>query len=227
MTRRISTLCLLVVATLTIGCVNTATKQQSYPAMYGEQKPLSILVVPSINESTAANAGDLLNVTVAQPFANHGYYVFPVPVVSEIFEREGVIEGTQIKGMPTSIFRKNFDADAVLFMTIESWDKNYMLVAGSVAVQIEYVLLSTDTNEILWSYEETVVVDTSGSTGNIIADLIVTAISTAVTDYVPVARRVHEIALGAMPHGEYHPRSGLDMEDKSVIVAKKESAVIE
>jgi hypothetical protein len=41
--------------------------------MYTDKKPLSILVVPAINESTAADAADLLNVTVAQLFTNQGY----------------------------------------------------------------------------------------------------------------------------------------------------------
>lgn len=209
------------------GCAQMGTKHDAFPEMYGPKQPVSILVVPAINESTAADAGDLLNVTVSQPFANHGYYVFPIPIVQEIFKREGVVEGTQIKGIPTSMFRNNFGADSVLFLTIENWDKNYAILAGNVSVQIEYVLLSTDTNEILWSYEQNVVVDTSGSTGNIFADLIVTAISTATTDYVPVAAQVHAAATQALPFGKYHPRDDLDGNEKSVQLARKDNALNE
>jgi len=195
--------------------------------MYGEKKPLTILVVPAINESTAADAGDLLNVTVTQPFTNHGYYVLPMPIVASIFKNEGILEGTQLKGLPTEIFKNNFGADAVLFMTIESWDKNYAVLAANVTVGIEYVMLSTTTNEVLWSYEQVVVVDTSGSSGNIFADIIATAISTGLTDYSVVARQVHAEAVKALPFGNYHPRSGADGAERTVILAKKEGALAE
>jgi hypothetical protein len=201
------------------------TKRDAYPAMYTDKKPVSILVVPAINESTAADAGDLLNVTVAQPFTNHGYYVLPLPIVYEIFKREGVLEGTQIKGIPTALFKQNFGADAVLFMTIENWDKNYIVIAGNVTVGIEYVLLSTETNEVLWSYDQKVVVDTSSSSGNILVDLVATAISTAAADYVPVAAQVHEVATQSMPFGKYHPKSGLDGDVKSVSLKAKDAAL--
>lgn len=219
------TLVLLVAMT---GCASgpqMAAKRDAYPMMYTDKKPVSIVVVPAINESTAADAGDLLNVTVAQPFDNQGYYVLPVPIVADIFKREGVLEGTQVRGIPTSIFKKNFGADAVLFMTIKNWDKHYAVLAGNVTVGISYVLLSTESNEVLWSYDQKVVVDTSGSSGNIIADLISTAISTAAAKYVLVAARVHQQAVGSMPFGKYHPRSGQDGDVKSVNLQAQEMAL--
>jgi hypothetical protein len=209
------------------GCVQMGTKQDAYPSMYTDKKPATIVVVPAINESTAADAGDLLNVTVAQPFTNHGYYVLPMPIIADIFRKEGIIEGSQIKGMPTSVFKENFGADAVLFMTIESWDKNYAVLAANVSVGIEYVLLSTTTDEVLWSYEQLVVVDTSGSSGNLLADVISTALSTGLTDYSVVARQVHAEAVKALPLGKYHPRSGTDGAEKTVILEKKEAALAE
>ena len=212
---------------LVSGCAEMGTKQDSYPSMYTASKPVSILVVPAINESTAADAGNLLNATVTQPFTNQGYYVIPMPIVTEIFRNEGVIEGTQIKGLPAQLFKKNFGADAVMFMTIESWDKNYAVLAANVSVGIEYVLLSTTTNEVLWSYEQLVVVDTSGGSGNLIADIISTAVATGMTDYALVARQVHAQAVTAMPFGKYHPRSGQDGLDKSVVIAAKEGALAE
>jgi len=218
---------MLAVATLS-GCaqVQMGTKRDAYPLMYTEQKPVSVLVVPAINESTAADAGDLLNVTVAQPFANHGYYVLPVPIAADIFKREGILEGTQLKGVPTRLFKENFGADAVLFLTIRNWDKTYLVLAANVSVGIEYVMLSTETNEVLWSYDQVVVVDTSGSSGNLLADVISTAISTAMTEYVPVAQQVHARAVQSLPFGNYHPRSGQDGDMKSVNLASKERPLV-
>ena len=205
----------------------TLTKRDAFPSMYGTNKPLSMVVVPAINESTAADAGDLLNVTVAQPFANHGYYVMPVSIVSDIFRSEGVIDGTQMKGVPTKIFKDSFGADSVLFLTINQWETNYIVIAGNVTVGIEYVLLSTETNEILWSYQHSLVIDTSGSSGNVFVDILATAINTAATDYIPIAAQVHMNAVKAMPYGAYHPQTGLDGDVKSVSQEAQQGALAE
>ena len=221
-------LTILLLAIQLSACVQTGTKGDEYPLMYSDAKPVSIVIVPAINETTAADAGDLLYATVTQPFANHGYYVLPVPIVADIFRREGVLEGGQIKGMSMQLFKDNFGADSVLFMTITEWDKNYAVIAANVTVNIEYVLQSTTTNEILWSYQQRIVLDTSGSSGNILVDMIATAITTAATDYVPIASQVHTTATNAaLPYGEYHPRSGADRDQKTVLTAAKAAALSE
>ena len=202
------------------------TKIEAYPLMYTPNKPVSMIIVPAINETTAADAGSLLNVTVSQPFANHGYYVMPVPIIADIFNSEGILDGQQAKSIPPSLFKEKFGADSVMFMTIEEWDKNYAVLAGNVTVGIEYVLMSTETSAILWSYEQRIVIDTTSSSGNIFADLVATAISTASTKYIPIASKVHQTAVVAMPYGGYHPNSGTDGAVKSVKIEAKENALI-
>jgi hypothetical protein len=207
------------------GCAETQMRKDAFPEMYTSQQPKTIVVVPAINMSTAADAGDLLNVTVAQPFSDQGYYVLPMPIVQNIFQQEGVIVGEQVRQIPVSVFRDNFGADAVLFLTIKEWDKNYIVISANVSVAIEYELVSTDTGEKLWGYDEKIVLDTSGSTGFILTDLIATAITTALTDYVSVAYQVHGVALGSMPVGSYHPQHGKDGEVKAVLKSKNTLAV--
>ena len=113
-------------------------------------------------------------------------------------------------------------------MTIEEWEKNYAVLAANVTVGIEYVLLSTETNEVLWSYKQRVVLDTSGSSGNILADLIATALTTAATDYIPIAAQVHQIATtAALPLGRYHPKHRLDSSQRTVLEEAKAAALQE
>lgn len=217
----------LLMLSLVTGCATTpiGTRAEAFPSMYTEKKPTSMLVVPAVNNSTAADAADLLNVTVAQPFVDHGYYVFPMPLITEIFQREGVIEGAQARSLPMSVFRKNFGADSVLFLTIDEWDKNYVVIAASITVGIRYVLVSTDSSEVLWSYRQKVVIDTSSSSGIPVIDLITTAISSAVADYVPVAAQVHAQAVQGLPFGQYHPKSGSDGALKTVDLSARDSAI--
>jgi hypothetical protein len=203
------------------------TKAEAYPAMYDDRKPLSVLVIPAINNSTAAEATDFFNVTITEPLSNVGYYTMPVEIVKDIFQKEGIVDSTMIKGLPTSIFKKNFGADAVLFVTINKWDKQYIVLAGNVSVSMDYVMLSTETSEVIWSYSATQTIDTTAeSSGFIMLDIISTAITTATTDYVPIAKQVNYQAFTALPHGGYSDLHGLDQE-QSISTIMKDAALEE
>ncbi len=203
------------------------TKADAYPAMYDDRKPLSVLVIPAINNSTAAEATDFFNVTITEPLSNVGYYTMPVEIVKDIFQKEGIVDSTMIKGLPTSIFKKNFGADAVLFVTINKWDKQYVVIAGNVSVSMDYVMLSTETSEVIWSYSATQTIDTTAeSSGFIMLDILSTAITTATTDYVPIAKQVNYQAFTALPHGGYSDQHGLD-QDQSISTTMKDAALEE
>ena len=203
------------------------TKAEAYPAMYDDRKPLSVLVIPAINNSTAAEATDFFNVTITEPLSNVGYYTMPVEIVKDIFQKEGIVDSTMIKGLPTSIFKKNFGADAVLFVTINKWDKQYIVLAGNVSVSMDYVMLSTETSEVIWSYSATQTIDTTAeSSGFIMLDILSTAITTATTDYVPIAKQVNYQAFTALPHGGYSDQHGLD-QDQSISTTMKDAALEE
>ena len=203
------------------------TKADAYPAMYDDRKPLSVLVIPAINNSTAAEATDFFNVTITEPLSNVGYYTMPVEIVKDIFQKEGIVDSTMIKGLPTSIFKKNFGADAVLFVTINKWDKQYVVIAGNVSVSMDYVMLSTETSEVIWSYSATQTIDTTAeSSGFIMLDILSTAITTATTDYVPIAKQVNYQAFTALPHGSYSDLHGSDQK-QSISTTMKDAALEE
>lgn len=206
------------------GCAGLETKKEAFPLMYPPyEKPVSMVVVPAINKSTAAEAAELMNSTLTMPFADNGYYVLPISIVSGIFASEGILEGSQILGLPASMFKSNFGADSVLYITINKWDTNYLVLAANVTVGISYVLVSTNTDEILWSYDHQIVVDTAGdSTGFIAFDILKTAVTTAMTDYIPIARQVNQQAVVSLPYGKYHPKVGTDGDMKVVSKRAKE-----
>lgn len=211
-----------------VGCAEIETKMQAYPKMYSpSEKPISMLVVPVVNKSTAADAPDLINSTLTVPFADNGYYVLPISIVSDIFKREGITEGSQILGLPAAVFKNNFGADSVLYITINAWDTNYVVVAANVTVGMSYVLVSTADNSVLWSYDQQIVVNTGQqqSSGIILLDIIQTAVNTAVTDYIPIARQVNATAVATMPYGKYHPMAGQDGDMEVVLKSSREKAL--
>jgi hypothetical protein len=180
------------------------TKEQMFPLMYDE-KPLSIVVAPIINKSTAADAGDLYQTTIAKPLAEAGYYVVSVPFSKRILEQEGLVDGQQLEAIEVSSFRDIFGADAVLLVTIQEWDTNYYVVGGNVTVSLVMSLKSTQTNEQLWHYAGKIVVNTQSDTGaGLLGNLIATAINTARAKYVEAAEQVNNRVVHTMPLGQHH-----------------------
>jgi hypothetical protein len=210
--------CLLATALLA-GCSGTPiTKAAKFPLMY-EEKPHTILVLPPINSTTAADAKGYYATTVSAPLAFSGFYVFPIEVTDDILKSQGLYDTEMIGNQPLNKFGEYFGADAVLFTHIKKWNKSYMVISSTLTVSVDAQLKSTKTNRILWQYSGTIVADLSGNSsgggiGGIIAGVLVTAINSAMADYVPYARQANVQMLQSMPVGSYHARYGQDGDDK-------------
>jgi hypothetical protein len=207
-----------------VGCATYITKEEFSPKMYTE-RPLSILVLPPMNNSTAADAKDYYMTTVAEPLTNSGYYVYPMEIVSDILQQEGLYDTETMLDAPLDKFKEYFGADAVLYVTIEEWDTQYFITSGSVDVKARCELKSTTSGEVIWFYDDKISVNTSGSDGGaggwigLLAKVVTTAIQTATTDYVPIARDVNKNIFLAMPFGKYNPMFDKDQKNK---IKKKE-----
>jgi len=168
----------------------------------------SILVLPVVNETTSAEASEAVLCTIGNPLIQRGFYVLPVIPSAELLRAEGLFEGGQLAGIDPKTFRDYLGADAVLYVTLHSWDTNYAVIASSVSVAMTYQLVDTTTGEILWEDTGARVVSSDAgqsSSGNVFADLIVMAVSAAVTaatqEYVPLARQANVMALRSLPLG--------------------------
>jgi len=211
----------LVVSILFSSCApRMVTKGAEFPLIY-EEAPVTILILPPINESTAADAKEYYATTIQEPLSLSGYYVFPYEITTEILKMEGLYDAELLLSIPLSKFREYFGADAVLFTTITKWDLAYIVLASTLTVSVDCALKSTKSDQILWKYNGTVVIDLSGGNinnkiTNLIAQLIVTAVSSAVADYVPYARMANYRAIASIPFGKYHPQYMKDREQKII-----------
>ena len=204
-----------------VGCVPPhMSKQEFAPKVYAEH-PISIVVLPPSNKSTAADAKDYYLTTIAEPLTNTGYYVFPIEVITDILKQEGLSDVETMYKIPPQKFAEFFGADAVLYVSILKWNTGYYVVAGNVTVQIECELKSTRTGESLWYYNEESVVNTTDNSGSGgLLGLIVTAIKTAATDYVPIAREVNKKIMIALPYGKYHKSFNQDGQEMVLVKTK-------
>lgn len=184
------------------------TKGTQYSKMY-EENPVSIVIMPPINQTQHVEAKDYFYTTMYMPLCEMGYYVFSPTLTMEMFQSESAYDAEQFIEGDLSQFRNVLGADAAMFTIIKSWKRNN--VGGKLTVGVEYILRSTKTGETLYTREGLIKVDTSVSSGGsglfgALVDLAATAIRTAATDKVVAGRKCTAFVLSDMPYGKYNEK---------------------
>ncbi len=208
-------LILIVISVAFLSSCATTTpiaKSVAYKGMYDE-KPLSILLMPPINRSTNVEAKEYFHSTLNIPIANAGFYVIPTFLSMEILKKESAYDAELFLNAPLTTFGEVFGADLAVFTIIHKWDKSGL--ASKVYVKVEYIIKSTKTNEIVYTRTADVTYDASVSTGGssalaAIVDIALSAINTAATKYVDVARACNAYTFKDLPAGKYSPIYGTD-----------------
>jgi len=195
------------------------TKITAFPKIY-EQKPVSILILPSVNMSTAPEAKEYFMSTLTECANETGYYFLPLEVTTPFLQSEGLYDTEIISNEVLPQFKEYFGADAVLISKILKWDKVYVVVSGKVTVGLEFDLVSTTTLDTLWSYAGEITVNTTSNSSSLLVALIETAITTATQDYIPIAKMVNNKVFKNTPAGYLHPRYNIDGSD--IVYIKKE-----
>jgi hypothetical protein len=205
---------LLAILLLLVGCAGTRpTLAETYPRMY-QEPPASILILPPINLSTAADAKEYFSCSLSEAVGLRGYYVMPVEAVFTILREEGFYDTENVTPTVLANIRKHFGADAVLISTIKKWDKSWFLTSGTLRISADFALLSTATAETLWDFSCDTEVELGSDSDNILGAIIESAIKTAIEDYFPNALKSNVYAFRkGLPNGKYHPGFGLDGED--------------
>lgn len=191
-------------ALLVSSCAHQITRGEQYSKMY-EEKPLTIAVMPPINQTQHVEAKDYFYTTLYAPLCEKGYYVYSPMMTMEMFQSESAYDAEQFIEADLSQFRNVLGADAAMFTIIKSWKRNN--VGGKLTAGVEYILRSTKTGETLYKREGLIKVDTSvkggGGLFGAVISLAATAISTAATDKVIAGRKCTVFVLSDMPEGRY------------------------
>lgn len=183
------------------------TREELWAKLYSE-RPRSIVVMPPINKTPHVAAKEYFYSSIAAPLAERGYYVYSPYLVMDVFEQESAGDAELFVHAPLGIFRQFFDTDAVLFTTINRWEKS--IISNTIRVDVEYLLRSTKTGETLFSRRADISVDLSVTATGGLLDLLVNAIATATTSKIVGARKANYFLLRDMPEGPYAPMHGKD-----------------
>lgn len=191
---------------------NSLTRGVQYPKLY-EEKPLSIVIMPPINNTNFVEAKEYFYTTLYMPLCEKGYYVYSPYLTMEMFQTESAYDSEMFLEGDLGMIKNVLDADAAMFTIIKSWNRNS--IGGKLTVGVEYILRSTSTGETLYQREGLVKVDTSvnSSGGGLLGTLVnmaATAINTSLTDKVVAGRKCTAFVLSDMPVGKYDLNYGTD-----------------
>lgn len=211
---KVRVLFLVAVAALLSSCATTSPlkKGEQYAKFYDE-KPITLLVMPPINNSTNVEAKELLYTSISRPLIEAGYYVVSPHLAMDIFKAESAYDSELFVDQSVGMFGKVFGADAVVFTTIDSWEK----VGYGIRTKISYMIKSTRTNEVIFDKSCDLYLSLRVESGNnsligILATEIASAINTALTDHIIAARKCNYYILSDIPCGKYSPMYMQDME---------------
>jgi len=187
-------------------------KSTVYKDLYNE-KPVSFLLMPPINRSTNVEAKEYFHSTLNVPIINAGYYVIPPFLSMEILKKESAYDAELFLTNSLMIFNEVFGADVALFTIIHKWDKN--AIGAKVSIEVEYIAKSIRTNKILYTRHGSITYDASvkaniGGAWGALADLALSAVNTAATQYVDLARTCNGFTFSDLPAGKYSPNYGVD-----------------
>jgi hypothetical protein len=182
------------------GCIHQElSKQEKFLAA----APRSILIVPVVNKSVEVTAADYMLATITIPLAERGYYVFPINLVKRVLEDDGLSDSSLVHAAPTQKLANLFGADSVLYISIERWDAQYLLLTTTVTVGLHYQIRDGKTGDVIWENRQTMVYQPNSGGGGGLASLVVMAVQAAVTkaapNYIPLARQANSLALVQYP----------------------------
>ena len=202
--------CVLLISVALTGCVTQPTTKRDTSA-FRNAAPRSILVVPTINKSLDVDAPNYVLAALPLPIAEKGFYVFPVNTTKYVLEQEGFYEGERIHQQPTASLAKLFDADAVLYVSINRWDAKYALLTTVVTVEFDYRLVAKDGTEIWKEHKNMQYAPQNNNSGSplgmLISAVVNAAIARAAPNYMPLTQQANQqvFVTGAnpLPDGPY------------------------
>ena len=201
------------------GMMNQVTRESQYAAMYNDM-PVTILVMPPINNTSNVEAKDLLYTSISRPLAEAGYYVISPLLAMDVLKAESAYDAELFIDKPLTMFREYFGADAVVFSQIDDWTKR----GFGIDTKIRYIIKSTTSGEIIFDRSCDLYLDLQQNSGgnsalSALVDLAASAIATAATDHIVAARKANYFIFRDIPRGKYDPQY---LQDKGVMAEKKD-----
>ena len=186
---------------LITGC---ATKAPPYDySAFMKAKPISLLVLPPINESPEVKGSSSVWANATKPLSEAGYYVLPAALVNETFRQNGVGSPAEAHNIPAEKLREFFGADAAVLIKIPKYGTSYYLITSETRVEVEAKIVDLRSGALLWQGKaqatsaENSQQSQAGLAGLLIAAVVQQVVGTAVDVAFDYSAMAADRALGA------------------------------
>ena len=98
--------------------------------------PASVIILPPLNNTPEVIAPYSVMTQLATPIAESGFYVFPVAMVNQTFNNNGLTQAADIQAVPTTKLKEIFGADTALYVTIDDYGTSYVVISSETRVTV-------------------------------------------------------------------------------------------
>ncbi len=113
--------------------------------------PASVIILPPLNNTPEVIAPYSVMTQLATPIAESGFYVFPVAMVNQTFNNNGLTQAADIQAVPTNKLKEIFGADTALYVTIDDYGTSYVVISSETRVTVTASLVDLETGIMLWT----------------------------------------------------------------------------
>ncbi|AFT80067.1 hypothetical protein AMBLS11_17510 [Alteromonas macleodii str. 'Black Sea 11'] len=113
--------------------------------------PASVIILPPLNNTPEVIAPYSVMTQLATPIAESGFYVFPVAMVNQTFNNNGLTQAADIQAVPTNKLKEIFGADTALYVTIDDYGTSYVVISSETRVTVTASLVDLETGNMLWT----------------------------------------------------------------------------
>lgn len=159
-----------------------------------QTKPKSILIVMPTNDSMEIKGSAAILSNAVKPLSELGYYVFPVALVNDTFKHNGITEAFDIHQISLHKLKDIFGADAVLYINVQEYGSNYVVVNTSVKISVDAKLVDINSGNILWQKSQTTVENSSGNNGDLLSMVVSAVVSQVLNSVTDNAYELSKIA---------------------------------
>lgn len=141
----------LLLAGLAVSVLGACATRAPYDyTAFKQSRPVSMLVLPPVNESPDVKAtyGVLAQATL--PLAEAGYYVLPVSLVDETFKQNGMTSPNDIHEVSYKKLHEIFGADAAVYIRVKKYGATYMVINSETVVAVEGRIVDLRNGALLW-----------------------------------------------------------------------------
>lgn len=169
----------LLVSVVMFGCANTKVSSFNYTE-FRQADPLSILVLPPINNTTEVLAPYSVMAQVIAPISEAGFYTLPVALVEQTFRNNGLTVANDIHALPKEKLHEIFGADTALYLDIHEYGTSYIIISSDTVVSISARLVDLKTGNVLWQKSATASsaeTRSNNNSGGLIGMLVIAAVN--------------------------------------------------